>query len=103
RRPGQTNRDSMTRAREGLGSEKFAIDRAHVDVPAFAFGRVGAREITSSRVARLNIDAGGGYHKFTLVRVDCDFGVGHRTIAIGEQVNLRLPQLAAAIVTIDIR
>src|SRR5579885_2672764 len=97
------NAKSVAGACHGFRRKESPIHRSHVDIPALAFRRVRTGQIARSHVARLNIDTRRSDVELPLVRIDCDFCVGHRTIAVSEQIDLSLPELTSAVVAVNIR
>src|SRR5208282_6318573 len=64
------------------GGEVRGSHGAHVDVPAFALGRVWRRQVAEAREPALDVGAGAINLEQTLERIDRNSRIGHRPIAI---------------------
>src|ERR1035437_9933544 len=71
-----------------LGGEERSIHRAHVDVPAFALGRLPARQVAHRCLPALHSGGAAANDKSALKRIEGVFRVGHWTIAIREPVDV---------------
>src|SRR5262245_36051484 len=94
---------SVSRTSHGLGGKEFPVDGAHVDIPAFALRRVRTWKITGRHQTRLHIDARCRHNERPLKWIDCNLGVWNRAVAVREQIDLGLPELALAVVAVDVR
>ncbi len=92
----------MPGARQRLDGEEILVHRAHVDVPGFALVGLVAGQLAYVGEPALDVDAGGGDDKLAVKGIDRDLGVGHRAIAAGHVIDLRLPQAAGAIVAVHV-
>jgi hypothetical protein len=89
-------------AHHRVGREEVLVDRAHVDVPALMLGRFASRQLAHRGHAGLHVGRDRAHHEGALERVDCHFRIRYRTVAIRQPVDVRAPQLAAAIIGIDV-
>src|SRR6202167_3363836 len=86
-----------------LGSEERFVDRTHIDVPAFTLGSFEPGQVAHRDAGALNIGGRNAYDVFALERIDCDLGVRHRPIAIGQTGEVVAEQLTPAIVSVNVR
>src|SRR5580704_3094934 len=91
------------RGHHRLHRAEVLVDRAHVDVPAFALGRMLAGQITHRRVIPLRVDRRRADYEFALERIDRNARIGHRPVAISQPIDMRAPQTTLLIVGVDVR
>src|SRR5260370_24583226 len=82
---------------------EIIVDCPHVDVPAFALGRVLAGQITHGREISLRVDRRRTYYELPLERIDRNARVRHRAITEGQPVDMRAPQMTLLAVSVHLR
>src|SRR5581483_4250744 len=93
--------------RSGLGDrllgEELAVDRAHVDVPAFALLGLAARKPAHRRQKRLVVAGSGAHDEFPFVGIYGYSRVLNRAIPIGKPVDVGTIQLAVRRIAVLVR
>src|SRR3984957_10943156 len=83
--------------------EEVLVDRAHVDVPAFALRSLKAGQVAHSGEPALDVSRDRADFELALERINRHARIRHRTIAIGRPPDVIQPELTLLIVFIDIR